>query len=126
MTTPKTTPAESESRHTPEPWIFDPDAGKEIAIFQAEGGLAICDIVTTTGEGFYRPDSAARGEANAARIVACVNACEGMSGPVAEIARLRASNAELFEALDILQASPNDPRAHRRALDSLSNAGGAL
>ena len=33
--------------------------------------------------------------ANAARIVACVNACEGMADPAAEIAALRARVAEL-------------------------------
>lgn len=34
-------------------------------------------------------------DANAARVVACINACKGMEDPAAEIAALRARVAEL-------------------------------
>jgi hypothetical protein len=40
-------------------------------------------------------------EANAARIVACVNACESMPDPAAEIAKLRADNERLKEVLEL-------------------------
>ena len=36
-------------------------------------------------------------EANAERIVACVNDCEGMADPGAEIAKLRQDKAELLD-----------------------------
>ncbi len=55
--------------HTPGPWEQWGE-GKEIGIGPAAGGVAVCDVTTTTGEGFYRPHSAAQGEANARLIAA--------------------------------------------------------
>jgi hypothetical protein len=43
-------------------------------------------------------------KANAARIVACVNACAGMDDPAVEIERLRAERTELLEALQMATA----------------------
>lgn len=40
------------------------------------------------------------GAANAKRIVACVNACEGMAYPVEELAKMRAEIATLRAALN--------------------------
>lgn len=62
-------------------------------------------------------------EANAARIVACVNYCAGMTAQQltedsAEI--VREDRDRLLAALSELQANPNDPRAHRHALDVLA------
>ena len=39
---------------------------------------------------------------NAARIAACLNACDGMRDPVGDVAALRESNAELLDALERL------------------------
>ena len=40
-------------------------------------------------------------EANASRIVACVNACAGMEDPAAEIDELKRQRDELLEALNM-------------------------
>jgi hypothetical protein len=42
-------------------------------------------------------------EANASRIVACVNACAGMEDPAAEIERLKAQRDELLAALELAE-----------------------
>lgn len=69
--------------HTPTPWLVDPSAGV---------GCVYCDDVTgsivarTTGPGFeLAPRPLGEVEANARRIVACVNACEGIDTLALEI-----------------------------------------
>ena len=70
------------SEHTKEPWIFDaPDADFSGIIIGRHGGEVVDGEFT---------------EANARRIVACVNACAGMDDPEKEIAALRAEN-EAYE-----------------------------
>ena len=73
-----------ETRHTPEPWRVKFAHGTS-DVYDKEGEL-IALVYPTEG-----PENAA----NAARIVACVNACKGMADPAAEIAALRARVAEL-------------------------------
>ena len=69
------------SEHTKEPWIFEaPDADFSGIIIGKHGGEVVDGEFT---------------EANGRRIVACVNACEGMGDPEKEIALLRAELAEL-------------------------------
>jgi len=46
-------------------------------------------------------------QANAARIVACVNACSDMADQAVEIAALRAQNAELCKALQFVLDDAN-------------------
>jgi len=41
-------------------------------------------------------------------------------------AKLIAAAPALFKALDQLQSTPNDPRAHRAALDAIKLAGGEV
>ena len=53
------------------------------------------DVVTPYDHVLYRGDIPL-GEANAARIVACVNACVGMEDPAAEIEKLRRQRDELL------------------------------
>lgn len=63
----------SEQKHTPEPWYFDTKSRVGV------DDLSIC-AVDAIDE--YRPggwDFGETSEANARRIVACVNACEGLS-----------------------------------------------
>lgn len=68
----------NEKKHTSGPWIADKNwlgidtygDGNSIPVFPQGGGVAICDVVTVTGEGLSRPDVQARGEANAKLIAA--------------------------------------------------------
>jgi hypothetical protein len=62
------------SEHTPEPWD-----GKEIPLTAAGLARTGLGIVYTN-----HPATAAEAEANARRIVACVNACEGIPTEVLE------------------------------------------
>jgi len=117
---------DNESKHTPEPWKVeltdDPEDGSDayavdcedhsIALMDAPGGLAL-------------------NEANARRIVACVNACEGIGTDTLERERsyvrghkererLAEENAKLREALkwtthicdELLRDGDHEERAH--------------
>ena len=77
--------------HTPEPWEiwrFE-NADDNAGIGAKSGGVSVCEITMRDGEGRANASTIQRGNDNAARIVACVNACEGMADPAAEIKALR-------------------------------------
>ena len=61
----------SENKHTPEPWRTDEECGFPQDIHDSKGNLFL-----RCGSDF---DNEIYGEANARRIVACVNACAGIS-----------------------------------------------
>lgn len=68
----------SENKHTPEPWAIDPDDRPNMhwnnhIVSEANPNIAICFMAHDGTE------QNERGEANARRIVACVNACAGIS-----------------------------------------------
>lgn len=65
-------------------------------------------------------------ESNAARIVACVNACAGMADPAAEIARLRESDKVLLDSESAVGALTNDLRNLTDKRDSLRSERDAL
>lgn len=68
-------------KHTPEPWkLYRNDQSVGDAV-----GNAVCDAWPRGDDQL----ASAEGKANARRIVACVNACEGMEDPAAFIAGLR-------------------------------------
>ena len=96
----------SDPKHSPEPWTVD-DEHDALDIVRSRGSLV--------GEFYWAADDrpravrTAEAEANAARTVACVNACEGIANPAA----LR----ELIEAARILPTN-HDSRL-RRALAAL-------
>lgn len=71
----------------------------DVAVGPANGGVAVCQITTATGEGRFTRDSMERAARNAPLIAAA---------------------PALHFALMHLQANPNDPRAHRLALDALA------
>ncbi len=79
-------------KHTPEPWVLKPNgvinAGEA---FQYARGSGQCQIVSVTIRQRAPDDvnTSDERDANAARIVACVNACAGMDDPAAEIAGMR-------------------------------------
>lgn len=67
----------SKMNHTPEPWCTN---GREIG----DSPMMYTKISNSISGNSYE-----QAEANAARIVACVNACGGMEDPAREIAELR-------------------------------------
>jgi len=113
----------SEFKHTPGPWWIDQIDIADAHILGAPDRFATCDIVGTIDTTF---DS---GVANAARIVACVNACEGIAnldaiGDVVEAAKAVADieffgGDELFEDGDLVMVSVGTVRAIRAALAKL-------
>ena len=77
------------SNHTPEPWYWhENDSYCEI---NSERDGQIGDSCASSCLGDID-----LGRANARRIVACVNACEGMEDPAAEIDELKQQRDELF------------------------------
>ena len=78
-----------ETTHTPEPWDWHGPWSVYKGCNIIDGNVA--DILQVNHD--YEAND--WDEAAAARIVACVNACEGMADPAAEIAELRARVAEL-------------------------------
>jgi hypothetical protein len=69
--------------HTPGPWEADGgDTSTWWAVTLPTGGYVIADL----SESSYSADQDA---ANARRIVACVNACEGIDDPAAALAEVR-------------------------------------
>ena len=77
------------TKHHPAPWVIDPDISTvEVFTEQGDEGGFGCSWLACSGPG---PRETL--EANAARIVACVNALDGIEDPEAEIALLRAIKA---------------------------------
>ena len=70
------------SEHTPGPWIVGGRYNSKILC--NDGETVIADLWAIPREG-----GVDEGKANARRIVACVNACEGMEDPSSEIDSLR-------------------------------------
>lgn len=84
-------------RHTPEPWSCE--SGHVIAE-QTEGNILIANCNAS-----YVLNQLQK-EANAERIVACVNACQGMVDPDSEIQDLKQTQDELCKALETIMSSP--------------------
>lgn len=78
--------------HTPEPWIADGSCR-----IQGNAPQHMYDIAHMKLMPFHVLNVSAK--ANAARIVACVNACAGIPDPAAELARLRHRASDLEERL---------------------------
>ena len=75
----------SENKHTPEPWAIDPDDRPNMhwnnhIVSEANPNIAICFMAHDGTE------QNERGEANARRIVACINACAGCATEALETA----------------------------------------
>lgn len=89
-----------ETTHTPEPWVMDYNRFGTPIVTGCNLKGAKEDLICILSCRIL-----ARAEVNAARIVACVNACEGMVDPAAEIAELKAQRDELLAALNVCAAS---------------------
>lgn len=80
----------SETKHTPEPWVQDEGNLRCVGTPKSWYPRQVYDIVTVLEGGpEYRDEANSKAEANAHRIVACVNALAGVDDPAAELARLR-------------------------------------
>ena len=93
-----------EQKHTPEPWY---EAGG--IIFYHKGERLLSDSLIA--KFFASPRyglNVKTSYANAARVVACVNACAGMADPAAEIAALRARVAELEKEAQPCTCTPDE------------------
>lgn len=95
----------STLKHMREPWKIKANFADSILITGPEEALDpwIAQVISTNRK------------ANAERIVACVNACEGMEDPAAEIAALKAQRNELLAALEELMAMPGEQLGRIRA-----------
>lgn len=100
--------ADRKTAHTPGPWYSEAAAkdgrrnGALVFAHGATGGRVRIAEVGNMGSDY------AEDEANAARIVACVNACEGMDTPEASIAFLRERGEALTEANAQLAATERE------------------
>ena len=83
-------------KHTPEPW----EAYYGCVIAESEQGITINGGTGKEAREYYGGNLIGESisDANADRIVACVNACAGMEDPAAEIAALRAEVERLKPA----------------------------
>ena len=91
-------------KHTKEPWyigyVHQSNGPAILAKYVTENQTGIQWIGTTIGEKTC--------DANAARIVACVNACAGMDDPATEIANLR-EEVEYWKLRHQLMKRPSKP-----------------
>lgn len=77
---PPSQPTQNEMKHTPEPWTTTINGRDCAQVVDVDGRrIAMC-----IGQ-------SERNEANAARIVACVNACAGMEDPAEAIRETKAT-----------------------------------
>ncbi len=106
------------AKHTPEPWIADDFAEGDglrtrISLPDHNGipNAAIAYVQTNKTPDWPSEQriTATQAEANAARIVACINACTGLEDPAAELAALKAQRDELLAALKALADEYADP-----------------
>lgn len=111
----------STTQHTPEPWVTVAHASGRPTLIQSNGKhLAEC----------WSLDRNINCQANAERIVACVNACAGMEDPAKEIAELiRIKKAiepydanELTMGYDILLRERDELRAEIARLKNPTSA----
>ncbi len=98
----------AKATHTPGPWRLSGNVVRtdltKIGL-SASAGVTIASVVGGARSGAHFPQNDEEVAANAAFIV---RACNGWY--------------ELIAALRELQANPNDPRAHRTALDAIAKA----
>jgi hypothetical protein len=97
----------STIKHTPEPWVFDGE-------FIESEQMVICQLFNKHEDDF--PNK----QANAARIVACVNACAGMENPEADIKRYKKA---LSSCLYYLQKIANMPEYRQDEIKYLAGRG---
>lgn len=98
------TPAPASPAHTPEPWRVAIHAPAGLVKIEADK-IVVADTI--------------RNEANATRLVACVNACAGMTDPAQEIAALRARSNNVPAMCAEVEKQRAEIKALRDALEGL-------
>lgn len=91
-------------------------------------GPIVSGVIAGVNTKWHHEDQRAEQRANAARIVACWNACEkaGLKNPEADIPRLMAARAELLAACEGVVQASELPHSSVRGIDGRSNAFGAI
>lgn len=104
--------------HTPEPWQHSADLPHHgCRLIHAADGYLVADAGRITKRTGADMDS------NARRIVACVNACAGMTDPAVEIAALRAALVSLLAEHDEhARSTPDTIRRHHDAIAAARKA----
>lgn len=102
-----TPPPPREQRHTPEPWKYytPSEFPGDFRISRAGGGTGrnggyIGRLTVSHVSGHHDAGCMPPLEADAARIVACVNACAGFSSPATDVPRLIQACEDAIEALE--------------------------
>jgi len=106
----------THTAHTPGPWRIGQDSAAH-AIWTA-GNVPASLIVA------IRPDCTEQDnnrQANAARIVACVNSCEGIADPAQEIAALRARSNNVPAMCAEVEAQRAEIKSLRDALADIAH-----
>lgn len=100
--TPTTT---TETKHTPGPWYVEQP-------YQEPGAYIACKWTTAlVCKMFKAADcSAEQVEANASRIVACVNACEGIENPGEALEAFRKAASPFADLIESHDAIPSDDK----------------
>jgi hypothetical protein len=98
--------------HTPEPW----GVSDRYDVTVPDGTVAVAFGTVTTDE---------EDMANAARIVACVNACAGLDDPAAILNEVRAVLADIVHRADTTELADGSSLDTLRAHKLLDRLGGA-
>ena len=84
----RATPAPASPTHTPEPWNVERPF-QDPGVYIAGPNTGLIAKLYVPEAMLYNGDKQVSIDGNAARIVACVNACAGMTNPATEIKALR-------------------------------------
>lgn len=125
----------NETQHTPEPWVFIQEEMKIKGTGDIEGRTVIANVSASMDYSRGKTTQCS----NAARIVACVNALEGIKDPADFMGRMKAENVgwldayelkqqrdELLEALRICHASLETYGSHPIINKRVANAIGKV
>lgn len=136
----KSNEMKTETKHTPEPWkayglAIYTEANR---VHWLSGKDALQSLIANVRDNYNQdpedvvdnPPSMAEAEANASRIVACVNGCEGIVDPSAVKELLEALEAVLFSAeamrdeLESFQGFSGEPESMKAARAAIAKARG--
>lgn len=118
--------------HTKEPWVVIEKSEHHGTYVEDEHGDTVCDLYVLDRIS-DKPIEQDRSEANARRIVACVNACVGVPteklegdyyqgfDPWSYAEHLKAQREELLAALKKIRLEPQETMSNGKALHAILN-----